>query len=100
MFNVARKHHLLVAIFLLVTVMTTTTTTAIDPDHPLSQHLKNLHRQAGKDTIKTQDHRAIKDFRKRFETHRLALLQQQQEEQEEAAAAAAERRRVVQDNYK
>lgn len=60
---------------LLVAVMVPGTV-AIDNDHPLRQYLKSLHKQAGSETIKTQDHRAIKDFRKRFEDYRVALLEE------------------------
>ena len=57
------------------------TSASIDPNHPLSQYLKSLHRRAGKDTIKTKDHPDIEDLRKRFEEYRRARLEQVTQEE-------------------
>ena len=62
----------------------TAPTSAIDDDHPLRQYLKSLHKTSGIATRRSpeeQEARAVKDFRRRFENYRLALLEQQQQEQ-------------------
>ena len=77
------------ALVLLLLLFSMLTTQAIDDDHPLRQYLKSMHRVAGRDTWKTPDEqaRAVKDFRKRFEQHRLALLEQEREKVEEGLVA-------------
>lgn len=77
--------------FLLVLLaLVPSSTFAIDDDHPLRQYLKSKHMQvAGSATLTNPDTqaRAVQDFRKRFEQHRLALLEQEQANKEQGIQA-------------
>ena len=73
-------------LFLLLVLLAPSTTLAIDDNHPLREYLRSMHKVvAGSNTLRTpqEQARAVKDFRKRFDQHRLNLLEQAQAKQQE-----------------